>query len=275
MIIGFLGKGGSGKSTCSTLMTNFLHDQGNLVLAIDADHNMDLAYNLSPTIDVKPIGGTFLELRENFGINLEDKTDILFTENLPDFRFSINPKDKYTERHSVEIKPKLHLMMSGPQNELVLYGSHCSHSLAAPLKIFLPLLKLKENEFVVVDEKASVDAVSTGIPTGFDLAVVVSEPREHSVRVAKQITDLLEWYGVKYVTLLNKSKSENDFSEFKKVFNNNPDFVLNSSENSLEVNDENKKVFEEIKLHSEKISIRNKSRLDQTIEKYKRNLEKN
>ena len=206
MIIGFLGKGGSGKSTCSTLMTNFLHDQGNLVLAIDADHNMDLAYNLSPTIDVKPIGGTFSELKEKIGIDPKDKLDNFYINKLSDLRFAINPKDDYTNEYTVEIKPNLHLMISGPQNEDVLYGSHCSHSLAAPLKIYLPLLNLKENEFVVIDEKASVDAVSTGIPTGFDLAVVVSEPREHSVRVAKQITDLLEWYEVPYITLLNKYK---------------------------------------------------------------------
>ena len=274
MIIGFLGKGGSGKSTCSTLMTNFLHDQGNLVLAIDADHNMDLAYNLSPTIDVKPIGGTFSELKEKIGIDPKDKLDNFYINKLSDLRFAINPKDDYTNEYTVEIKPNLHLMISGPQNEDVLYGSHCSHSLAAPLKIYLPLLNLKENEFVVIDEKASVDAVSTGIPTGFDLAVVVSEPREHSVRVAKQITDLLEWYEVPYITLLNKYKSDGDPDEFKKVFNKTPDLILESSDNSLELNESNKKVFEKIKLYSEKNGFRNKNRLEQTIKKYRRNLER-
>jgi CO dehydrogenase nickel-insertion accessory protein CooC1 len=251
-----------------------LHSEGSEILAIDADHNMDLSYNLDPKAEVKPIGGTFLPLREKFGIDIETKTDILFTEKLPDFRFSLNPKDDYTKEHSTEIKPKLHLMMSGPQSDLVLHGSHCSHSLAAPLKIILPLLNLKENEFAVVDEKASVDAVSTGIPTGFDLSVVVAEPKEHSLRVAQQIIDLLNWYEIPYATLLNKSKDENDINLFKKILGKEPDFSLDNNNDSLEINNKNKKIFEGIKKHAEKISIANESRLQNTIKKYKRNMEK-
>lgn len=274
MIIGFLGKGGSGKSTCATLMTKHLHQEGVEVLAIDADHNMDLCYNLDKDVQIKPIGGTFLPLREKFNINIETKTDLLFTEKLPDFRFSINPKDDYTKEHTTEIKPKLHLMMSGPQSNSVLYGSHCSHSLAAPLKIFLPLLNLKENEFVVVDEKASVDAVSTGIPTGFDLSVVVTEPKEHSMRVAQQIIELLNWYEIPYVTLLNKSKDENDINLFKNVFGKKPDFVLSNANASLEINSLNKNVLAGIKSIALKVSVLNESRLQNTIKKYKKNMEK-
>jgi CO dehydrogenase maturation factor len=273
MIIGFLGKGGSGKSTCATLMTKFLHSEGAEVLAVDADHNMDLSYNLDKEAKVKAIGGTFLPLREKFGINIETRTDLLFTEKLPDFRFSLNPIDDYTKEYTTEIKPKLHLMMSGPQSDLVLHGSHCSHSLAAPLKIILPLFNLKENEFVVVDEKASVDAVSTGIPTGFDLSVVVAEPKEHSLRVAQQIIELLNWYEIPYVTLLNKSKDENDLNLFKNFFGKEPDFVLDNGNDSLEINSSNQNFFKGIKKYAQKVSVPNESRMQNTIKKYKRNIE--
>lgn len=275
MIIGFLGKGGSGKSTSATLMTKFLHGEGNLVLAIDADHNMDLMYNLKVATDkLKPIGGTFLDLRESFGAKIEDKTDVIFTEKLPQKRFSINPIDDYINQHTLEVGENLLCMMSGPQNENVLYGNHCSHSLAAPLKILLPLLELKENEYVVVDEKASVDAVSTGIPTGFDLAIICAEPKEHSIRVAKQIKELLDWYQIPYKTILNKCQLEEDVNFFKESFGEKPDFVLNFNSNSLELNDQNKKVFKEIKDVSKKLSVPNKSRLERTINKYKRNIDK-
>src|SRR5437868_4199469 len=52
MKIAFLGKGGSGKSTMATALVRQLHGQGVHMLAIDADHNMDLSYNLGadPTV---------------------------------------------------------------------------------------------------------------------------------------------------------------------------------------------------------------------------------
>ena len=46
MRVAFLGKGGSGKSTMATAFVQELRSRGMQVLAIDADHNMDLSYNL-------------------------------------------------------------------------------------------------------------------------------------------------------------------------------------------------------------------------------------
>lgn len=55
MIIGFFGKGGSGKTTTSTQFLRTIGPEYSDVLAIDADHNMDLSYNLGvedPTLFV-------------------------------------------------------------------------------------------------------------------------------------------------------------------------------------------------------------------------------
>lgn len=55
MIIGFFGKGGSGKTTTSTQFLRIIGPEYSDVLAIDADHNMDLSYNLGvedPTLFV-------------------------------------------------------------------------------------------------------------------------------------------------------------------------------------------------------------------------------
>jgi CO dehydrogenase maturation factor len=55
MIIGFFGKGGSGKTTTSTQFLRTIGPEYSDVLAMDADHNMDLSYNLGvedPTLFV-------------------------------------------------------------------------------------------------------------------------------------------------------------------------------------------------------------------------------
>ena len=271
MILGFLGKGGSGKSSVSTQMALWLQAQGKHVLAIDADHNMDLSYNLGYEGNGPYIGGSFLPLREELGLIGHEPTEGLFTGIEPTHRFSFSTPDPYSARFVHTLSDTLSLMMSGPQHDQVLYGAHCSHSLAAPLKIYLPLLELKPNEVVVVDEKASVDAVSTGIPTGFDVAVVVAEPRTHSLRVAKQILELLNWYDVPSICVLNKMKSEADTLLFTEVLGLEPAAVLPVVE---EIADSLLPIDEFDKLYKAAKAVQTKtSRLERTISKYKRNTE--
>ena len=270
MIFGFLGKGGSGKSTLATQMVRYLHGNEKNVLAVDADHNMDLAYNLGFDGDGPYIGGSFLPLREQFGLTLEDPTEDIFTGALPSTRFSFTRPDAYSKQMVTRLENCLYLMMSGPQSDVVLHGSHCSHSLAAPLKLYLPLLALEENEAVVVDEKASVDAVSTGIPTGFDLAVVVAEPRLHSVRAAKQIAEMLDWYNVPRVVVLNKYHNEADNDVFASAFGHEPFARVGASSDPLAQSEQSRAVCEEIFNHAHNLSSA-PSRLDRTIAKYRRN----
>jgi len=271
MIIGFLGKGGSGKSTLSTGMVNYSHRNGNKVLAVDADHNMDLSYNLGYEDGGPFIGGSFLPLREEFGLDIKKPTEDIFVGDVTSKRFSFTKPDNYSKKHTVRIEDDLYLMMSGPQSDLVLHGSHCSHSLAAPLKIYLPLLELNDDEVVVVDEKASVDAVSTGIPTGFDLAVIVAEPRIHSIRVAKQIKEMLEWFDVPNIVVLNKSNSKDDIKIFKKEFGQNPFVVLDSCKDPLSENKNINKACGVLFQELSNCKKNTKTRLDRTILKYKRN----
>ena len=107
-------------------------------------------------------------------------------------------------------------MVAGPQTDNVLYGTHCSHSLTTPLKVYLPLLQLQENETVIMDEKAGADGVTTGITTGIDVGVIVCEPALHSVKTALQIAELMEFYNTPYLFIANKVSNE-DEKEYLKV----------------------------------------------------------
>ncbi len=211
MILGFLGKGGSGKSSVATQMTLFLHGQGNTVLAVDADHNMDLSYNLSngQLPKMKYLSSSLKDIQAFIKLPDTSKYSEAFLNNV-EARFSLSSQDTVTSTYSTEVKKNFYLMAAGPQTDTVLYGKACSHSLTTALKVYLPLLTLTENETVVVDEKAGADGVTTGIVTGIDVGVIVCEPALHSVKTAKQIAELMDFYGTPYIFVGNKVSDSED-----------------------------------------------------------------
>lgn len=212
MILGFLGKGGSGKSTVATQMALWLHEQGKEVLAIDADHNMDLVFNLTEGAlpEMKYLGSSRADLFAHVKASPETNTYRGAFLGAQSDSFYLTQADLFTQKYSLELKDRLHIMAAGPQTDAVLGGGSCSHSLSAPLKVYLPLLKLDTNQAVVVDEKAGADGVSTGTATGLDLAIIVVEPSLHSTKTAVQIIDLLKRFNVPLVVLANKITTPDD-----------------------------------------------------------------
>lgn len=203
MIIGFLGKGGSGKSTLATALAKHLHASGKWVLAIDADHNMDLAYNLIGDASIPYFGESIKDINTFAGIPSDSSYKDIFYEDISP-HFTLNPADSFTSSYMKEFKPRFGLMASGPHTEIVLQGNKCSHSLATSLKVYLPYLELNTDEAVIIDEKASSDAAGTGVPTGFTVSFIVAEPTIHSIKAATQIAKTLDFYEAPYEFVLNK-----------------------------------------------------------------------
>lgn len=212
MIISIVGKGGSGKSSVATQVVLHALAQEQSVLAVDADHNMDLTYNLTNgriPQNLAYLGDSRSDLEKTLGVQEGSRyADAFF--DVRGASFSITPPDSFTERYSVPLSSSLRIMAAGPQNEAVLSGTVCSHSLSAPLKVYLPLLTLQENELVVLDEKAGADGAATGIVTGVHAAVIVCEPALHSVKTAKQLAELLAYYATPFVFIGNKITSDAD-----------------------------------------------------------------
>lgn len=200
MIIGFLGKGGSGKTTLATLFIKHLLSEGRNVLAVDADHNMDLTDNFGQESLPNYIGQAYSDILTYLNINSPRS---VLEKDLENY-FSMSPMDSVTELYSIPLQEKLRLMVVGPHTEAMMYGSGSSHILVQPLRIYLPYLKLKKNEAVVVDEKAGADGVGTGITVGFTTAVVVAEATRHGLKAAKQISKMLKFYNTPHVFVLNK-----------------------------------------------------------------------
>ncbi len=211
MILGFLGKGGSGKSSVATQMALFAKQSNKNVLAVDADHNMDLSYNLNhgEVPNMKYFSGSLADLQQAVGLSPEQKYSAAFLQDIT-HRFTLDPLAPEIATYSTLLENGIRLMTAGPQTDEVLYGQKCSHSLATPLKILLPLLELKQDEMAIVDEKAGADGVSTGIVTGIDVGVIICEASLHSVKAAKQIAELMDFYDTPYVFVGNKITSGED-----------------------------------------------------------------
>ena len=209
MIIGFLGKGGSGKSTLSTQFTHFLNTKGS-VLAIDADHNMDLTYNLGQTEKMPYIGHGLNDILDALHVEHHHTYRDIFDRDDVQPVFRLDPIDSLTNKLSVLLPNTIRLMSTGPHNDDILYGKSCSHILTTPLKVYLPLLELRENEFVVIDEKAGTDGAGTGVVTGFDIAVIAVEPTRYGIKAAMQIAEILDFYQTPYVYVSNKIFDDED-----------------------------------------------------------------
>jgi CO dehydrogenase maturation factor len=134
-------------------------------------------------------------------------------------------------------------------------------------------LELQENEVVVVDEKAGADGVSTGIVTGIDVGVIVCEPALHSVKTAKQIAELMDFYYTPYVFVGNKITSSEDKDFIIEQLGQEPVTFLMQS-NAMKRNpsalvgewtDELVAIYEQAK------TLNQNNRLERTIEKFKRN----
>lgn len=189
----------------ATAFVKNLRVRGVSVLAIDADHNMDLSYNLGAEPSLF-LGADPDRIKEHVGSSREGTYgEALQKAKELGLSFQLFPVDEYTDSVSIELEDGLRLMTAGPHTDRVRSQEACSHSLAAPLKVYLPLLKLKEGEAVVIDERAGTDPVATGILSGVDLAVIVQEPTVNSRRVAQQIKHELEVAGVPFLVVDNKN----------------------------------------------------------------------
>jgi len=188
MVIGILGKGGSGKSTLASQLALYFSLQKKKVLGIDADYNMDFAFNVC--------GGEVPEDIQYFGVSKKDMKDYLGAElsakysetvlRIPEqkFHFSEELVDAFTEKYALRISDNLSMIVCGPETEEVLYGGACSHVLSAPLKLYLPLLSVGKESLVILDEKAGADGANSGIISGCDYILISTEPSLHGTKTA-------------------------------------------------------------------------------------------
>ncbi|MET8474335.1 ATP-binding protein [Streptomyces sp. NPDC006422] len=221
MKIAFVGKGGSGKTTLSSLFIRHLAGTGSPVVAVDADINQHLGAALGLDEDVAgelPALGARLPLIKDYlrGSNPRIASADTMIKTTPPGEGSRllrvrenNPVYDACAR-SVELDDgAVRLMVTGPFTEADL-GVACYHSKTGAVELCLNHLVDGRDEYVVVDMTAGSDSFASGMFTRFDMTFLVAEPTRKGISVYRQYKEYARDFGVALKVVGNKVRDEDD-----------------------------------------------------------------
>ncbi|WP_405898540.1 ATP-binding protein [Streptomyces sp. NBC_00727] len=221
MKIAFVGKGGSGKTTLSSLFIRHLAANEAHVVAVDADINQHLGAALGLDEDkaaALPAMGAQLPLIKEYlrGSNPRIASAETMIKTTPPGEGSRllrvredNPIFDACARTVRLDDGDIRLMATGPFTESDL-GVACYHSKVGAVELCLNHLVDGPDEYVVVDMTAGSDSFASGIFTRFDMTFLIAEPTRKGVSVYRQYKEYARDFGVDLKVVGNKVQGEDD-----------------------------------------------------------------
>lgn len=171
LILAVAGKGGTGKTTFSSLCIRALLKNSGPILAVDADANSNLPESLGIEVS-KTVGGVLAEFMD---AKLKIPAGM--------------PKQAYLElklNETVAESRDLDLVTMGrPEGD----GCYCAAN--SVLKSFLETL-VENYKWVVIDNEAGMEHLSRRTASRIDILVMVSDPSAKGIRTVKKLNDLVD-----------------------------------------------------------------------------------
>ncbi|MFI9580278.1 ATP-binding protein [Streptomyces sp. NPDC052236] len=221
MKIAFVGKGGSGKTTLSSLFIRHLAAHEAPVVAVDADINQHLGAALGldeAEAAALPAMGAQLPLIKEYlrGSNPRiTSADTMIKTTPPGEGSQLlriredNPVYEACARTVRLDGGDIRLMATGPFTENDL-GVACYHSKVGAVELCLNHLVDGPDEYVVVDMTAGSDSFASGMFTRFDMTFLVAEPTRKGVSVYRQYKEYARDFGVTLKVVGNKVLGQDD-----------------------------------------------------------------
>jgi CO dehydrogenase maturation factor len=217
--IAVTGKGGSGKTTVSSLLIRWLVSRGRRVLAIDGDINQHLGQALGfdeAQVSALPkLGNEGQKLRQFVkGSNPHLKSLDHIVETTPPGRGSgfirFGNRENPILKHFSLIQDNLQFVAIGGHSQEEV-ATTCYHKFTAAEGIFLNHLLDRDDEIVIGDMVAGADPfASSGIASRYDIIVVVVEPTIKSLEVFRQACGYLAPFGLAPIVVGNKVNDIDD-----------------------------------------------------------------
>ncbi|MFQ5713202.1 MAG: AAA family ATPase [Candidatus Scalinduaceae bacterium] len=205
MKIAVSGKGGVGKTTLVAALSKLFADEGNKVIAIDADPDTNLASALgirdaekiTPLVELKEL------IKERTGASPDEYGKF----------FKLNPTvNDLPEKYSIS-NNGLRLMTLGTIKR---GGSGCACPEGVMLKSLLNHLILQRDEVVIVDMEAGIEHLGRASIRAVTALIVVVEPGKRSIHTAFQIKKLAGDLGIKTVYAVGNKVMNDTHKEFLK-----------------------------------------------------------
>ncbi len=223
MKIAFVGKGGSGKTTLSSLFIRHLAAARIPVVAVDADINQHLGAALGldeAAAATLPAMGAHLPLIKDYlrGSNPRIPSAESMIKTTPPGEGSRllridedNPVYDACARTVALDDTAVRLMATGPFTASDL-GVACYHSKVGAVELCLNHLVDGREEYVVVDMTAGSDSFASGMFTRFDMTFLVAEPTRKGVGVYRQYKEYARDFGVPLKVVGNKVQGPDDLA---------------------------------------------------------------
>lgn len=225
MKIAFVAKGGSGKSTTTSLFVRYLEETKKQYLCVDADINMHMLDILGISIQRQKgisYGDNSTHIKEYLKGNntrIESASQIVkTTPPSKDSSFLYIKKDNpLVKQYAVPVKENGYLMHVGTYEEEGI-GESCYHTNLSVFEALLSHTITDENHLLVADMTAGTDAFAGALHAQFDLVCLVVEPTKESVELAKDYLHLAKKGNVmKFMGIVaNKVEDQEDLTYIEK-----------------------------------------------------------